>query len=75
VIWATLGAIVVGTLAGAADGATGLEAARGRSRSTTIMDDLVGLGMIAVVYGTASVIKASGFLAVFFAAVALRQAS
>jgi hypothetical protein len=37
------------------------------------MDDLVGLGMIAVVYGTASVIKTSGFLAVFFAAVALRQ--
>jgi NhaP-type Na+/H+ or K+/H+ antiporter len=34
---------------------------------------LVALGLIAVVYAVASMVKASGYLAVFFAAVALRQ--
>jgi len=38
-----------------------------------IMDDLVGLGLIAVAYGVATLVHAWGFLAVFFAAVALRQ--
>jgi NhaP-type Na+/H+ or K+/H+ antiporter len=38
-----------------------------------LMDDFLGLGLIGVVYGTAVLAHAWGFLAVFFAAVALRQ--
>ena len=37
------------------------------------MDDFLGLGLIAVVYGLSVWVDAWGFLAVFFAAVALRQ--
>ena len=38
-----------------------------------MLDDLAGLGLIALVYGLASAMHAWGFLAVFFAGVALRQ--
>jgi NhaP-type Na+/H+ or K+/H+ antiporter len=72
VIWATAGAIAVGALAGASLARLGWRLRIVKPRHE-IMDDLVGLGMIAVVFGAASLIKASGFLAVFFAAVALRQ--
>ena len=72
VLWSTAGAVVVGVLAGAGVARLGWKLRVIEPRHE-IMDDLVGLGMIAVVYGTASVIKTSGFLAVFFAAVALRQ--
>ena len=37
------------------------------------MDDFLGLGLIGIVYGLAVMVNAWGFLAVFFAAVALRQ--
>jgi NhaP-type Na+/H+ or K+/H+ antiporter len=37
------------------------------------MDDFLGLGLIGVVYGLTAMVHAWGFLAVFFAAVALRQ--
>ena len=37
------------------------------------MDDFLGLGLIGVVYGLSVLVGAWGFLAVFFAAVALRQ--
>jgi NhaP-type Na+/H+ or K+/H+ antiporter len=72
VIWSTAGALAVGIAAGAAVARLGWKL-RIVEPKHEIMDDLVGLGMIAVVYGTASLIKTSGFLAVFFAAVALRQ--
>lgn len=72
VLWATGGAVLVGVAAGAGIARLGWKLRIVEPRHE-IMDDLVGLGMIAVVYGTASLIKASGFLAVFFAAVALRQ--
>jgi len=39
----------------------------------TLMDDFLGLGLIGVVYGLSVLVGAWGFLAVFFAAVALRQ--
>lgn len=72
VVWGAAGAVAVGVLAGA-----GLARMGWRLRIVKpqheILDDLVGLGLIAVVYGAANMIKASGFLAVFFAAVALRQ--
>ena len=72
VLWATGGAILVGVAAGAGLARLGWQLRIVKPRHD-IMDDLVGLGMIAVVYAVASMIRASGFLAVFFAAVALRQ--
>lgn len=39
-----------------------------------LLDDFLGLGLIGVVYGVSEMCNAWGFLAVFFAAVALRQA-
>jgi NhaP-type Na+/H+ or K+/H+ antiporter len=72
VLWSTAGAVLVGVAAGAALARVGWRLRVVEPRHE-IMDDLVGLGLIAVVYGLASLIKASGYLAVFFAAVALRQ--
>jgi NhaP-type Na+/H+ or K+/H+ antiporter len=72
VIWATGGAVVIGIVAGAGLARLGWRL-RVLEPRHEIMDDLVGLGLIAIVFGLASVMKASGFLAVFFAAVALRQ--
>ncbi|RFP19337.1 MULTISPECIES: sodium:proton antiporter [unclassified Duganella] len=72
VLWATAGAVLIGVAAGALVARLSWSL-RGCDPKHEIMDDLVGLGMIAVVYGVATLCKASGFLAVFFAAVALRQ--
>jgi len=72
VLWATAGAAVVGMAAGALVARLSWRL-RGSDPKHEIMDDLVGLGMIAVVYSLATLLKASGFLAVFIAAVALRQ--
>jgi NhaP-type Na+/H+ or K+/H+ antiporter len=46
---------------------------RGVPLKQTLLDDFVGLGLIGVVYGIAVLLHTWGFLAVFFAAVALRQ--
>lgn len=72
VLWATLAAIAIGTLGGAALGRIGWML-RGKDPKHEVLDDLVGLGLIAVVYGLSVVLVAWGFLAVFFAGVALRQ--
>jgi NhaP-type Na+/H+ or K+/H+ antiporter len=72
VVWATAGAVAVGVLAGGGLAKLGWRLRIIKPRHE-IMDDLVALGLIAIVYGFASLIKASGYLAVFFAAVALRQ--
>lgn len=72
VVWATLAAVAIGTLGGAALGRIGFML-RGRDPKHEVLDDLVGLGLIAVVYGLSVVFLAWGFLAVFFAGVALRQ--
>jgi len=72
VLWATIAAVAIGLLCG-----TALARIGWRLRSTKpkhdVLDDLVGLGLIAVVYGISLAVNAWGFLAVFFAAVALRQ--
>lgn len=70
--WATAGAVAVGVLAGAGLARLGWQL-RIVKPSHEIMDDLVALGLIAIVYAVANMLKASGYLAVFFAAVALRQ--
>ncbi|HEV2609369.1 MAG TPA: cation:proton antiporter [Noviherbaspirillum sp.] len=72
VLWATLGAILIGAGVGAGLARIGWKL-RGGSSKHEVLDDLVGLGLIAVVYGLCLWLKAWGFLAVFFAGVALRH--
>lgn len=72
VVWGTVGAIAIGALGGAALGKLSWML-RGKDPKHEVLDDFVGLGLIAVVYGVCVVFKAWGFLAVFFAGVALRQ--
>ena len=72
VIWATLGAVAIGMVSGATLGKLGW-ALRNQDPKHEVLDDLVGLGLIAVVYGLSVVLHAWGFLAVFFSGVALRQ--
>ncbi len=72
VLWATIGAIAIGALGGAALGKLSWML-RGKDPKHEVLDDFVGLGLIAVVYGLCVLFKAWGFLAVFFAGVALRQ--
>lgn len=72
VIWATSGAVAIGIGAGAALGKLGWML-RNQHPKHDVLDDLVGLGLIAVVYGLCLWLNVWGFLAVFFAGVALRQ--
>ncbi len=72
VLWATLAAIAIGVLGGAGLARLGW-LLRGRAPKHEVLDDLVGLGLIAVVYGLSVMVDAWGFLAVFFSGVALRQ--
>ncbi len=72
VLWATVGAIAIGVLGGVALARLGWTLRRS-SPKHALMDDFLGLGLIGVVYGLCVLVDAWGFLAVFFAAVALRQ--
>lgn len=72
VLWAGLGGIAIGVASGVA--VAWLAAALHRRRPDwSGSDDFLGLGMIGAVFGLCSLLDAGGFLAVFFAAVALRQ--
>ena len=72
VLWATVGAIGIGVVAGVALARLGWTLRRAPHQHE-LMDDFLGLGLIGVVYGLSVLVSAWGFLAVFFAAVALRQ--
>jgi NhaP-type Na+/H+ or K+/H+ antiporter len=72
VVWATLGAVAIGMVGGYALGKLSW-ALRIQVPKLEVLYDLVGLGLIAVVYGLCVLAHAWGFLAVFFAGVALRQ--
>jgi NhaP-type Na+/H+ or K+/H+ antiporter len=72
VLWATIAAVTVGAICGVLVARTGWKL-RGYGSKHEILDDFVGLGVIAVAYGICVSIHAWGFLAVFFAGVALRQ--
>jgi sodium/hydrogen antiporter len=72
VLWATLAGMVIGVVAGVALARIGWKL-RSKPHKHELMDDFLGLGLIGVVYGVAVMVNAWGFLAVFFAAVALRQ--
>lgn len=72
VLWATAAAIVIGLAGGAALGRLGW-ALRNQEPKHEVLDDLVGLGLIAVVYAVSELAHAWGFLAVFFAGIGLRH--
>ncbi len=72
VLWATFGGIAIGVASGVVLARIGW-ALRGKQQTHELLDDFLGLGLIGVVYGLSVLADAWGFLAVFFAAVALRQ--
>lgn len=72
VLWATAAGIAIGVAAGVGLAHLGWKLRRAPHKHE-LMDDFLGLGLIGVVYGLAVMVEAWGFLAVFFAAVALRQ--
>jgi sodium/hydrogen antiporter len=72
VLWATLSGITIGVIAGVALAHLGWKL-RSKPHKHELMDDFLGLGLIGVVYGLTVMVNGWGFLAVFFAAVALRQ--
>ena len=72
VLWATAGAVAIGVVAGVAL-ARVCWMLRRSPQNHALMDDFLGLGLIGVVYALCVMVDAWGFLAVFFAAVALRQ--
>jgi NhaP-type Na+/H+ or K+/H+ antiporter len=72
VLWATAAGIAIGVACGAALARLGWKL-RGEAPERKLMDDFLGLGLIGLVYGLSLLVGAWGFLAVFFAAVALRQ--
>ena len=72
VLWATAAGVVVGITLGASLAVLSWKL-RGASPRGDLIYDFLGLGLIGVVYGISEIIAAWGFLAVFFAAVALRQ--
>ena len=72
VLWATVAGVAIGIVAGIALARLGWKLRR-EPHKHELMDDFLGLGLIGVVYGLAVMVSAWGFLAVFFAAVALRQ--
>lgn len=72
VLWATTAALAIGVTCGAALAYLARKL-RGHPPRHKLMDDFLGLGLIGVAYGLSVWVDAWGFLAVFFAAVALRQ--
>jgi NhaP-type Na+/H+ or K+/H+ antiporter len=72
VLWATVGGVGVGALLGAAVGRLVLYL-RKEHQQAHGLDEFLVLGLIALAYGVAHVVKGYGFLAVFAAGLALRH--
>ncbi len=72
VLWATFSGVVIGVAAGVALARVGWKL-RSKPHRHQLLDDFLGLGLIGIVYGLTVMVNGWGFLAVFFAAVALRQ--
>ncbi len=72
VLWATVAGIAIGALCGSVL-AQAVHRLRKADADHGLLDDFFGLGLIGVVYGLSVLADAWGFLAVFFAAVAVRQ--
>lgn len=71
-VWGTLAGIGLGVIAGRLL-ATGVGRICRHGLGGSLLHDFLALGLIGLVYGASLLIGAWGFLAVFFAAVALRQ--
>lgn len=72
VLWATAAGVGIGVASGALMAWIGA-LFHDNGRDPGLLDDFLGLGLIGVVYGISLWANAWGFLAVFFAAVSLRQ--
>ncbi|HEV2148969.1 MAG TPA: sodium:proton antiporter [Longimicrobiaceae bacterium] len=72
VLWAIVGGLAVGTAMGMAVGRFILYL-RSEHKEAVGLDDFLGLGLIALSYGTALLVHTYGFLAVFAAGLALRR--
>ncbi|WP_438862558.1 cation:proton antiporter [Neptunicella sp.] len=72
VLWATVGGVLIGIICGVIL-AKVVWILRGKQHRHKLLDDFLGLGLIGFVYGLSVMANTWGFLAVFFAAVALRQ--
>ncbi len=72
VLWATVAGIAIGVASGIALAHISWKLRR-PPYAHTLFDDFLGLGLIGFVYGVSVLLHTWGFLAVFFAAVALRQ--
>ena len=72
VLWATLMGVALGAVAGSGLAHMGAQLRKNRP-DPGLLDDFLGLGLIGAVYGLSLWLHAWGFLAVFFAAVALRH--
>jgi NhaP-type Na+/H+ or K+/H+ antiporter len=72
VLWATVSGVTIGVVAGVVLAHVGWKL-RSKPHEHELLDDFLGLGLIGVVYGLTVMVNGWGFLAVFFAAVALRQ--
>lgn len=72
-VWATGAGIVIGICSGAGVAKMAYHIRHKKLYGGDLLDDFLGLGLIALVYGISLYIHAWGFLAVFAAAVALRQ--
>jgi NhaP-type Na+/H+ or K+/H+ antiporter len=72
VLWATFAGLGVGALLGLAVGRLVLFLRR-EHKEAVGLDDFLALGLVALAYGCALLVKGWGFLAVFAAGVALRQ--
>ena len=72
VIWATAAGVAIGVAAGSALAYLVVRLRQYRP-DIGLLEDFVGLGLIGTVYGVSVLFSAWGFVAVFFAAVALRQ--
>lgn len=72
VVWATCAGVAIGVICGIMLGRASVHLQR-RFDSPSLLVDFLALGLIGVVYGLSLWAHAWGFLAVFFAAVALRQ--
>ena len=72
VLWATVAGMVIGIVSGVTLAHLSWKL-RGASPRSDLLYDFIGLGLIGAVYGISVMAHAWGFLAVFFAAVALRQ--
>ena len=71
-VWATIGGIAIGGALGAAIGRL-VVYLRSRHDEAVGLDQFLGLGLVAMAYGIAQLVLASGFLAVFAAGLALQR--